>query len=97
MGWRGAGGLAIATTGDTIFFGGVLLIFAGLLEWLLGNTFPFVVFCSYGAYFLTYGVTFIPYYNAYGAYSPDPTKPELGLSSPEFFASFGIYPIPRSI
>jgi succinate-acetate transporter protein len=32
-----------------------------------------------------------PIYNAWGAYSPDPAHPELGLSAPAFFASYGFF------
>jgi succinate-acetate transporter protein len=31
-----------------IFFGGILMWIAGLLEFILGNTFPFLVFTTYG-------------------------------------------------
>jgi hypothetical protein len=31
-----------------VFLGGTLLLVSGLLEFVLGNTFPFVVFCSFG-------------------------------------------------
>lgn len=60
MGWRGAGGVTATvyvalivkkeTTltsrprGANYFFGGMLLIIAGILEFFLGNTFPTVVF-----------------------------------------------------
>jgi len=39
--------------GMGIFFGGIIQIFAGLLEWKKGNTFGMVAFCSYGAFWLT--------------------------------------------
>jgi GPR1/FUN34/yaaH family len=32
-----------------------------------------------------------PAYNAWGAYSPDPTKPALGLSAPPFLASYAFF------
>lgn len=59
-------------------------------EFLLGNTFSFCVFGAYGAYFLTFATTFMPFFNATGSYSPDPTKPWLGVDQPEFLASFGM-------
>jgi len=34
--------------GAFYFVGGMLEIFCGILEFFLGNTFPFVVFTSYG-------------------------------------------------
>lgn len=45
--WRGSGGFGVATTTNSIFFGGVLLTLAGIGEFILGNTFPFIVFMGY--------------------------------------------------
>ncbi|KAH6672954.1 GPR1/FUN34/yaaH family-domain-containing protein [Halenospora varia] len=86
MGWRGAAGVS-ATTGVNIYFGGMLLIISGFLEFLLGNTFPSVVFFSYGAHFITFAVTFQPFYNAVAAYSPDGSQTQ----TPAFAASFAFY------
>ncbi|KAK5255320.1 hypothetical protein LTR40_010865, partial [Exophiala xenobiotica] len=47
LGWRGAGGLGAAEVGVYYFFGGLLMILGGFLEFILGNTFPFVVFGSF--------------------------------------------------
>lgn len=47
MGWRGAGGNGIASIGAYYFMGGLLMLVGGVLEFFLGNTFPFVVFCSF--------------------------------------------------
>jgi succinate-acetate transporter protein len=69
----------------TIWFGGLLLILAGLLEFVLGNTFPFVVFMGYGAHFLTYGTTFVPYFDAVAAFTTDGSE----SLTPPFLASFG--------
>lgn len=68
----------------------------GFLEFILGNTFPFVVFMSFGAFWLAYGATLQPFYNAYGAYAP-PTasgaagNPAEGLTSEGFNASLGFF------
>jgi uncharacterized protein len=60
-----------------------------VLEFILGNTFPFVVFGTFGAFWLTFGATLTPYYNASGAYSPtDPTK---GAADPVFMATFAFF------
>lgn len=50
MGWRGAGGDGIATVGAYYFIGGFLMSLGGILEFFLGNTFSFVVFCSFGGF-----------------------------------------------
>lgn len=54
MNWRGAaGGAAVgaAGTGTYYFFGGLLMILGALGEFLVGNTFPFVVFGSFGKHY----------------------------------------------
>lgn len=90
VGWRGSGGFAVATTTPTIWFGGMLLILAGIGEFILGNNFPMIVFLAYGAHLLSFGTLFIPWFNAVGFFGADgsgmgsPAK-----QSPEFLASFG--------
>ena len=44
MGWRQAGGGGAATIGTYYFFGGLLQIIGALLEWVIGNTFIYIVF-----------------------------------------------------
>lgn len=61
----------------------------GLLEFFLGNTFPTVVFTSFGVFWLSYGGTLLPQFNAYGAYATDATNPASGLATTGFNASFG--------
>lgn len=91
MSWRGSGALGTPTTTCSIWFGGLLLIIGGIGEFILGNTFPFVVFFGYGAHFLTYATTFMPFYGAVAfaaqgdAYNVTPT----------FAASFGKSPESR--
>ena len=92
MGWMGAGGGGAAITGSFYFIGGFLMSLGGILEFFLGNTFSFVVFCSFGGFWFTFGATLTPAFNAYGAYSPDPANPALGAESAQFHASFGESP-----
>lgn len=35
-------------SGVFFFFGGMLQVLGSVLEWILGNTFPFIVFACYG-------------------------------------------------
>ncbi len=76
------------------------MIIGSVGEWIVGNTFPFVVFGTFGAFWLTFGATLQPYYNAYGSYVTDPTTAATsvgqpgnpaGLKSPEFNASFAFF------
>jgi uncharacterized protein len=49
MSWRGSGGtFGTPSTTCSIWFGGLLLMVGGIGEFILGNTFPFVVFFGYG-------------------------------------------------
>lgn len=75
-------------SGVFFFIGGPCQVFAGLLEFLLGNTFPFVVFTTYGGVFFALGGTLQPFYNSAGAYSPTGSFAE-GLTTPAFNASYG--------
>jgi succinate-acetate transporter protein len=54
MNWRGTGGAGVgsASIGIYFFFGGLLMILGSIGEWIVGNTFPFVVFGSFGKYFM---------------------------------------------
>lgn len=93
MGWRGSGGNGAAGIGAYIFFGGVLLLVGGFLEFIIGNTFPFVVFMSFGAFHLTYAATLQPFYYAYGSYAPAGQPESAGLNTVGFTASFGFFTI----
>lgn len=61
----------------------VLLKLTPFSQWIVGNTFPFVVFTSFGAFWLSYSATLTPFYGAYGNY---PTK---SPTDPGFLSSFG--------
>ncbi|KAG9231729.1 GPR1/FUN34/YaaH-class plasma membrane protein-like protein [Amylocarpus encephaloides] len=91
MGWRGSGGNGAAGIGSYYFFGGLLMIIGGFLEFILGNTFPFVVFTSFGAFWLTFAATLQPFYMAYGLYAPPGGTPAEGLATVGFTASFGFF------
>lgn len=92
MGWRGAGGNGAAGIGAYYFFGGVLMLVGGFLEFVLGNTFPFVVFSSFGAFWLTFAATLQPFYYAYGLYAPPGSTSEAaGIATVGFTASFGFF------
>ncbi|KAJ6790073.1 hypothetical protein PWT90_06914 [Aphanocladium album] len=73
MGWRGAGGGGAATIGAFYFFGGMLQVIGSVLEWVLGNTFVYVVFGSFGAFWLAFAATLTPWYNAEGAFTDGAT------------------------
>ncbi|KAF9632228.1 putative gpr1 fun34 -class plasma membrane protein [Lasiodiplodia theobromae] len=91
MGWRGSGGSGASGTATYFFFGGILMLLGAVGEWILGNTYPFVVFGTFGAFWLSFGGTLQPDFNAYGAYSPDPSNPAAGLTTVGFNSSFAFF------
>jgi len=91
LNWRGSGGFGASDTGIYYFFGGLLMLLGSLLEFILGNTFPFVVFGSFGAFWLSFGATLTPYFNAFIAY--DPEHPATAETSPGFVNSFAFFQV----
>ncbi|KIW74492.1 hypothetical protein Z517_12432 [Fonsecaea pedrosoi CBS 271.37] len=91
MGWRGAGANGSSSIGVFFFMGGLLMIIGGVGEFILGNSYPFIVFCGFGGWWLSFGATLKPSFGAYGNYSPDPTDPAAGLSTTGFLAGFGFF------
>ncbi|CZT14237.1 related to Y.lipolytica GPR1 protein and Fun34p [Ramularia collo-cygni] len=92
MGWRGAGGSRATNNANVIFFGGVLMWVGGLLEFVLGNTFPFLVFTSFGSFYAGYGGTMMPEFATYAPFSDDPLNdPLAGIASAEWNANYGLW------
>ncbi|KAK5046013.1 hypothetical protein LTR84_008800 [Exophiala bonariae] len=89
LGWRGTGGLGSAAVGSYYFLGGLLMITASLFEWVRGQSFPSIVFATYGGFWLTYASTLTPFYNAAIAYQPQ--NPDTAATNPEFAASLGFF------
>lgn len=66
------------------------MLVGGILEWVLGNTFPSVVFCTFGGFYLSYGGTLNPSFAAISSYAPaDATSGTEGLATTGFNASLG--------
>jgi len=56
MGFMGASGASMAVVaGPYLFTGGIGLYIACIMEWIIGNTFPSVVFAAYGGFTLSIG------------------------------------------
>ncbi|KAI5458151.1 GPR1/FUN34/yaaH family-domain-containing protein [Mariannaea sp. PMI_226] len=92
MAWRGAGGSGAASNGPYVFMGGLLMVIGGVLEWVLGNSFSSIVFCSFGGFWFSYGATLIPAFAAYASYAPADAKSGAeGLTTTGFNASLGFW------
>lgn len=81
---------ALATISpEYFFFGGLLQILTGLLEWILGNTFPSAIFCTYGAFFLSFGGTLNPSFATFSSFAAAGEDASTGLTTQGFNAGFG--------
>ncbi|KAK9241527.1 GPR1/FUN34/yaaH family-domain-containing protein [Lipomyces tetrasporus] len=88
IGLRGSGQFNAAATVRLYWS---LLLISGIFEFFLGNTFSFVVFCTFGGFSLSTGATLIPSFNSIGAYSPTGDSQVDGISTRAFQASFAFY------
>ncbi|ROV86842.1 hypothetical protein VMCG_10895 [Cytospora schulzeri] len=89
MQWRGAGSTGATGIPQFFFFGGLIQILVGLLEWIVGNTFPSVIFFTYGAFFLSFGGTLNPSFAAFSSFASAGQEASTGLETREFNAGFG--------
>ncbi|KAL1874885.1 hypothetical protein Daus18300_003426 [Diaporthe australafricana] len=90
MQWRGAASSGANGIPQFFFFGGLLQLTTGLLEFVLGNTFPSVVFCTYGAFFLSLGGTLNPSFAAFSSFAPAGQDASIGLTTQAFNAGFDL-------
>ncbi|KAI8881018.1 hypothetical protein K501DRAFT_254039 [Backusella circina FSU 941] len=56
-------------TGLAFFYGGLVQLLAGMWEFKTGNTFGATAFSSYGGFWLSFGLIFIPGANITGSYA----------------------------
>ncbi|RDW64465.1 transcriptional activator of ethanol catabolism AlcS [Aspergillus mulundensis] len=97
MAWRGASGNGIAFIGPIVFLGGLLLLITSILEFILGNTFPCVVFGTIGGFWFAFAATMIPSFNAAAPYSSSGTSTTAGLSDPSFMNTFAFLLITMAV
>ncbi|KAI2613420.1 GPR1/FUN34/yaaH family-domain-containing protein [Hypoxylon sp. NC1633] len=88
MGWGGAVG-ATPVVGIFFFVGPLLLIFAMVFEWIMGNFFPMMAMGLYAVFWLSFGMLQLPTLNLGQPYATaaDPT----GELSAQFNSVLGIY------
>ena len=72
-------------------FGVVLMLLGGFLEFLLGNTFPFVVFTSFAGFWGTYGATLTEQFDAFTSYATAGETSGSGAESPVFQSGFAFF------
>ncbi|CAK7233971.1 hypothetical protein SBRCBS47491_008790 [Sporothrix bragantina] len=91
MGWRGASGFAASIIPAYFFLGGMLMFVSGLLEWVLGNSFPSIVFCSVGCFWFSFGGILCPSFGTYGFYAAPGEAASTGLAAPGFNSSLAFF------
>jgi len=82
-------GSTVGQTGPYYFLGGLCLIIAGILEWAIGNTFPSVVFATFGGFYLSNGISNDPMHNIASFYGGG--NPTLGAESAVFNSGQAVY------
>lgn len=65
------------------------MILGGLLEWILGNSFPAVVFCTFGSFWLSYGGVLNPSFAAFASFAGENEASAAGLETTGFNAGLG--------
>ncbi len=65
------------------------MLLGAIGEWVLGNTFPAIVFSTFGAFWLTFASTLRPSFDAFSNYAPPGEAATAGLETQGFNASFG--------
>jgi len=60
-----------AVFGLAVFFGGTAQLIAGIMEFRCGNTFGTTLHCSYGAFWLSFGMFLVPSLGIEAAYAGD--------------------------
>jgi len=81
---------ATAIIGAFYALGGVCMILAGLLEWVLGNTFPFFVFTTFGGYWIAFAILNDPMIGVAAAFSANGNATE-GSANPLFAEGVAVY------
>lgn len=91
MGFRSIA-IGQAIIGDAIFLAGMGLFVAGIFEWVLGNTFTFVVFITFAGFYWSYGATLAPAFAVAASYDPAGAgSAAAGAASPAFDNAIGMY------
>ncbi|KAJ7602922.1 GPR1/FUN34/yaaH family-domain-containing protein [Mycena rosella] len=88
MGWDGTGPSSFATLiGVFYFIGGMGMTIGAVFEWVVGNTFPFIVFGTFGGFWLSVAVLFDPTMQIASAF-PDGTNTPAYNHGIQFYFTF---------
>lgn len=99
MGFRGASAASgVAMLGSFYACAGIGLYLACIMEWIMGNTFPSVVFGTFGGFWISYGIINTPTQEIAASFAPASlnatngvTATLAGMQSPSFNVGLGMY------
>ncbi|KAF9266271.1 hypothetical protein L218DRAFT_971644 [Marasmius fiardii PR-910] len=87
MGWGSADATSLVSIIGTFYFvGGLGMVIGGVMEWILGNTFSFVAFVSFGGFWLSLATTNDPMHAITSAYSGGANSPAYNSGLMFYFA-----------
>jgi len=97
-GFRGASAASsVAMLGGFYAVAGIGLYLACIMEWVIGNTFPSVVFGTFGGFFISYAIINAPNQGIAASFAPasdasnGATAAMAGSQSPSFNVGLGMY------
>ncbi|KAH8925521.1 hypothetical protein BT69DRAFT_1348695 [Atractiella rhizophila] len=89
--FRGATSASQATLiGAQVALGGICMYLAGIMEWILGNTFPFVVFTTFGGYWLAAYFLFAPSQSLVSAFAEGADSVPYNIGLGYYFLTWGL-------
>ncbi|KAJ7901368.1 GPR1/FUN34/yaaH family-domain-containing protein [Mycena leptocephala] len=91
MSWDGTAPTSLTSIiGDFYFIGGLGMTIGGVFEWVLGNTFPFVVFSTFGGFWFSLGVLFDPSKGIASAFTDGTNSPAFNHGVQFYFTFWAI-------
>ncbi|KAF8161950.1 GPR1/FUN34/yaaH family-domain-containing protein [Mycena galopus ATCC 62051] len=91
MRWDGTAPTSLTgIIGGLYFVGGLGMTIGGLLEWVIGNTFSFVVFSTFGGFWLSLAVLFDPSKGIAAAFPGGANSPEFNHGVQFYFTFWSV-------
>ncbi|KAJ7737409.1 GPR1/FUN34/yaaH family-domain-containing protein [Mycena maculata] len=91
MTWDGTAPTSLTgLIGDFYFIGGLGMTIGGVFEWVLGNTFPFVVFSTFGGFWFSLGVLFDPSKEIASAFTDGTNSPAFNHGVQFYFTFWAV-------
>lgn len=76
--------------GVAVFYGGICQLIAGIMEFACGNSFGTCAFTGYGAFWMSFGVIYIPWFGIIDAYAKEEALDQLAAALGMYLCMWGI-------